>query len=101
MARPTTGRHREATMHILPDRRTFLAAAAATAAAAHAADPKANPVTLTDTHQHLWDLSRFTLPWVKPGTPLGRSFLLADYQKEAAGTGITKTVYMEVDLDPK
>ncbi|MFO0809275.1 MAG: amidohydrolase family protein [Gemmataceae bacterium] len=88
-------------MQTLPDRRAFLAAAAVTAAAAHAADPKANPVTLIDTHQHLWDLSRFTLPWVKPGTPLGRSYLLAEYQKETAGTGISKTVYMEVDLDPK
>lgn len=57
-------------------------------------------MTIIDTHQHLWDLSRFRLPWVKPGTPLGRSFLLADYQRDAAGTGIAKAVYMEVDLDP-
>lgn len=86
-------------MSPFPDRRTFLLAGAVAATAA-ATDPKANPVTIIDTHQHLWDLSRFTLPWVKPGTPLARSFVLADYQRESAGTGIAKTVYMEVDLDP-
>jgi len=64
-----------------------------------AADPKATGMTIIDTHQHLWDLRRFRLPWVKEGTILGRSYLLSDYHAAAAGTGIEKTVYMEVDLE--
>jgi len=51
---------------------------------------------IVDTHQHLWDLSRFRLPWLKPGGELTRSFLQADYKKATQGLGIEKTVYMEV-----
>jgi predicted TIM-barrel fold metal-dependent hydrolase len=88
------------------DRRAFfhqsaaaLAAGAVTAPLA-AADPKANRMSIIDTHQHLWDLTQFRLPWVKPGTPLGHSFLLSDYHQAAAGLDIVKTIYMEVDVDP-
>ena len=31
---------------------------------------------IIDTHQHLWDLKKFRLPWIKPGSPLGKDFLL-------------------------
>lgn len=55
---------------------------------------------IIDTHQHLWDLDKFRLPWLKPGTPLARSHTLADYKRAAAGLDIVKTIYMEVDLDP-
>jgi predicted TIM-barrel fold metal-dependent hydrolase len=63
-----------------------------------AAEPKTMPII--DTHQHLWDLDKFRLPWLKPGTPLARSHTLADYKKAAAGLDIIKTIYMEVDVDP-
>ncbi len=55
---------------------------------------------IIDTHQHLWDLDKFRLPWLKPGTPLARSHTLADYKKAAADLDIVKTLYMEVDVDP-
>src|SRR5262245_14865185 len=64
-----------------------LAGGALTARAA-TADPKAPRMPMIDTHQHLWDLSKFRLPWVKPGTPLGHSFLLSDYQRAAEGLDI-------------
>ena len=51
---------------------------------------------IVDTHQHLWDLSRFRLPWLKPGGELTRSFLQNDYKKATQGLGIEKAVYMEV-----
>jgi predicted TIM-barrel fold metal-dependent hydrolase len=57
-----------------------------------------NPVI--DTHQHLWDLSRFRLPWLKDNPTLNRSFLMSDYLKATEGVNIVKTVYMEVDVDP-
>ncbi|MEX0729128.1 MAG: amidohydrolase family protein [Planctomycetaceae bacterium] len=57
---------------------------------------------IIDTHQHLWDLSKFKLPWVNdPGLELmKRNYLMADYLKATTGFNIAKTVYMEVDVDP-
>ncbi len=51
---------------------------------------------IVDTHQHLWDLSKLRLPWLKPGGELTRSFLQADYKEATRGLGIEKAVYMEV-----
>jgi predicted TIM-barrel fold metal-dependent hydrolase len=83
-------------------RRQFLrsglaAACAATAAAARKEDAM---LPIVDTHQHLWDLKQFKLPWIKEGSPLARSFLLDDYRKATEGLNVVQTVYMEVDLDP-
>ena len=58
-------------------RREFIAAtAAATAAATLPADEKKPPRPIVDTHQHLWDLKKFRLPWIKKGSPLDHSFVL-------------------------
>jgi predicted TIM-barrel fold metal-dependent hydrolase len=56
---------------------------------------------IIDTHQHLWDLKKFELPWLTDYEPLRRSYLLADYWDAAKNTGIVKTIYMEVDVTPK
>ena len=84
------------------NRRQFLesvtvgCAAAAAAAAKH--EPRALPII--DTHQHLWDLTRFKLPWLKEGSPLARSFLLADYRQATEGLNVVRTIYMEVAVAP-
>ena len=57
-------------------------------------------IPIIDCHQHLWDLEKFKLPWVKPGTLLGRSFVMSDYLAAIEGTGIKHAVYMEVDVEP-
>lgn len=57
-------------------------------------------VPIIDTHQHLWDLSRFRLAWLQGNTSLARSFLMDDYLQAAEGLGVVKTVYMEVDVEP-
>jgi L-fuconolactonase len=57
-------------------------------------------IPIIDTHQHLWDLSRFRLPWITEDSPLGRDYLMQDYLRETEGLGVAKTVYMEVDVDP-
>ena len=55
---------------------------------------------IIDTHQHLWDLKKFRLPWIKPGSVLAKDYLMSDYLKVTEGLNVAKTIYMEVDLDP-
>ncbi len=62
-------------------------------------DPK--QPRIVDTHQHLWDLNRFTLPWLRKGTPLAHSFVMDDYRRATEGLHVVKAVYMEVDVEPK
>ena len=57
-------------------------------------DPAMLPIV--DTHQHLWDLSRIHPPWLKPGQPLTRSFVMKDYLAATHGLNVVKAVYMEV-----
>ena len=54
---------------------------------------------LVDTHQHLWDLRQFPKNWCAELPALHRSFLLDDYRAAAADCGITKTVFIECDVD--
>jgi predicted TIM-barrel fold metal-dependent hydrolase len=54
---------------------------------------------IIDTHQHLWDLDKFHLPWTA-GSPLNRSYLPSDYLDATDGLNVVKAIYMEVDLDP-
>ena len=58
---------------------------------------------IVDTHQHLWDLKLFELPWHTGAevTSLRKSFLPADYAAAIKGTGVVKSVYMEVDVAPE
>ena len=93
-------------------RRDFLQAAAATASVAAitvtgsslaVAQEKSMPeLPIIDTHQHLWDLSRFQLAWHKGADtkPLQRSFVMSDYLAATKGLNVVKTVYMEVDVEP-
>ena len=55
---------------------------------------------IIDTHQHLWNLDRLKLPWVNGMPELNRSFKFTDYLKAAEKSGVTRTVYMEVDAHP-
>ena len=92
---------------MLITRRQFSAQAAAAATALAAAPqlaakdaPMTDTEPIVDCHQHLWDLTKFTLPWIKPGTLLGRSYVMKDYLAAIEGTGIKQAIYMEVDVDP-
>ena len=57
-----------------------------------------NMIPIIDTHQHLWDLSRLSLPWIKGLELMERSYIMADYLKASADTGIAASIYMEVDV---
>ena len=54
-----------------------------------------------DTHQHLWDLSKFRLGWLKKGDPLDASYTPKEYAEATAGLNVVKSVYMEVDVVPE
>src|SRR5438093_1149160 len=83
-------------------RREFLCATVAGALATKMASANDEPsaIPIIDTHQHLWDLGKFKLPWIARESPLNRSFLMADYLRATAGLNVVKTVYMEVAVDP-
>jgi predicted TIM-barrel fold metal-dependent hydrolase len=57
-------------------------------------------IPIIDTHQHLWDLTIFRLPWQKENPKLARDFVIADYLEATAGLGVVKSIYMEVDVEP-
>lgn len=89
-------------------RRQCLAAGAALAAGAlssssvRAEKPAVNSAALPvcDTHLHLWDLTRFELPWLKGDAvqKINRSFVMKDYLETSAGQNVTRAVYMEVNV---
>jgi predicted TIM-barrel fold metal-dependent hydrolase len=97
-------------MTFLQSRRDFLKRSAGVAAmsalpasaseAKEAGSMKEEPLPIIDTHQHLWDLKQFKLPWLTKDSPLNRNYLMSDYFKVTEGLNIVKTIYMEVDLDP-
>lgn len=68
-------------------------------------ESRMNGLSILDTHQHLWDLSRITLDWIKDIPELDRSFLLDDYtaqtrcpQGSQPPYSVDRTLYMEVDV---
>ncbi len=66
------------------------------------AEEKTSPtaaIPIIDTHQHLWDLQRVRLAWLKGSPQLNRSYVTKDYLAASAGLNIVKAVYMEVAAD--
>lgn len=61
---------------------------------------QATPLPIIDTHQHLWDLSKFNLPWAADSDILNRSYLTSDYLAATEGLNVVKAIYMEVDVAP-
>lgn len=56
---------------------------------------------IVDTHQHLWNLDTFRLPWLADAPALARTFSTTDYLEATAGLDVVKAVYMEVDVVPE
>jgi L-fuconolactonase len=84
-------------------RREFLATATAAALASSGARVSTippSPLPTIDTHVHVWELSKFHLAWLKPGSPLHRDFRWDDYREATEGLNVAKAIYMEVDVDP-
>ena len=58
-------------------------------------------IAITDTHLHLWDTQKLDLPWLSSAPPLAKNHLIGDYKAVADELGVTKAVYMEVDVAPE
>ncbi|MBD5780407.1 amidohydrolase [Pelagicoccus sp. NFK12] len=54
---------------------------------------------IVDTHQHLWEQDRFPYSWTAGIPALNRSFSLEDYRQASLGEGVSKTIFMECDVD--
>ncbi len=69
--------------------------------AAEVADSGQPPIV--DTHQHLWDLSKFQLAWLSADAPdvLRKSYQPPDYREATKGLNVVQAVYMEVDVIPE
>lgn len=79
---------------------TMAAGSALAAASMSAADDKQLPII--DTHQHLWDLTKFKPPWLGDAPEiLSKSYVTKDFLAATKGLNVVKAVYMEVDVDTK
>lgn len=54
---------------------------------------------IIDTHQHLWDLERFSFSWCARTPQLNRSFLMEDYLAAIQGAELVQSVHVEADVD--
>ena len=83
------------------NRRHFLSTGAAILAApllASQSKDKKMLLPVVDTHQHLWDLKKIKLSWLKAGSDFDKPFTPVEYAKAIEGLNVTKSVYMEVDV---
>ncbi len=57
---------------------------------------------IIDTHQHLWDLTKFKLPWHAglKDSVLPKNYLPSDYVIATKDCNVVRAVYMEVDVEP-
>ncbi len=80
------------------------------------AQPSRSPVNaedlpVVDAHQHFWDLERNYHPWLCDAAPsafrygdysaIRRSYLPADYLRDAGRTRVALTVHVEAEWDPR
>ena len=85
------------------NRRDFLAVSTAAAVNLFLVEAKEQQqmIPIIDTHQHLWDLKKFKLAWVKEGDELAHSHTPVEYAEATKGLNVVKAVYMEVDVVPE
>ncbi|MFZ0604955.1 MAG: amidohydrolase family protein [Roseiarcus sp.] len=65
---------------------------------------------IVDPHHHLWDLERFSYPWLSARplaasvagdvAPIAKSYLLDDYLADTAKQKVVKSVHVDAGFDP-
>ena len=69
-----------------------------------------NDFPIVDPHHHLWDLERFSYPWLSarplPSSvagdvaPIAKSYQLDDYLADSANQNVVKSVHVDAGFDP-
>ena len=57
-------------------------------------------MSLVDSHVHLWDPSRFRMPWLDDEPTLNKPFGVADFAAASSGLEVDAIVYVQVDAMP-
>jgi L-fuconolactonase len=70
-----------------------VAAAAPDRSSAGAAVPAG--FSIIDAHIHLWDLTKFPVPWIASNRILNKSYVLQDFKDQSAGVGVGGMVYVQ------
>ena len=55
---------------------------------------------IIDTHQHLWDTSNLSYPWLDDFDALGKRYLIEDYRRACAGVNVVRSIHVEADVAP-
>ena len=55
---------------------------------------------IIDSHVHLWDPTRFRMPWLDGNERIGKPFGLSDFREHAAGIEVEGIVYLQVEVTP-
>jgi L-fuconolactonase len=55
---------------------------------------------IIDTHQHLWDTSNLSYPWLDDFDALGKRYLIEDYRQACEGLNVVRSVHVEADVVP-
>lgn len=55
---------------------------------------------IVDSHVHLWDPTRFRMPWLDGNERIGKPFGLADFREHSAGIEVEGIVYLQVEVTP-
>ena len=56
---------------------------------------------IIDTHQHLWDTSNLSYPWLDDFDALGKRYLIDDYRQACKGMNVVRSVHVEADVAPE
>ena len=57
-------------------------------------------LNIIDTHQHLWDTSNLSYPWLDDFDALGKRYLIEDYRRACEGINVVRSVHVEADVAP-